>query len=94
MDDKQEIPACIQADNGVPYLRRPARIHQLQEGIKERLRRMLKRHPVFTQIRCRFVVVPNEGNAMSHKARADSRNIIERDIQRQYVKVGQCTGPR
>jgi hypothetical protein len=64
MDDKQEIPTCIHADNGVPCFLMPARIHQLQEGIEERLRRLFKRNPVFTQIRGRFVAVPDEGNAI------------------------------
>ena len=64
VDDKQEIPACIHAENGVPCLVLPARIHQLQEGIEERLPCLFKRNLVLTQISCRFVAVPNEGNAM------------------------------
>jgi hypothetical protein len=51
MDDKQKIPACVHADDGVPAFLVPARIYQLQEGIEERLRRLLKRNSVFTQIR-------------------------------------------
>jgi hypothetical protein len=42
MDDKQQIPTGIHADDGITRLLMPARIYRLQEGVEERLCRLLK----------------------------------------------------
>jgi len=103
MNDKQQIPTGIQADDGITCLLMPARIDHLQEGIEERLRRLLKGNPVFAQIGDGLLDVPNERDAMQQKARVHSANCSGGDIQCPYEQgggnatgedVGKLTFPR
>lgn len=64
MDDKQQIPTGIHADDGITRLLMPARIYHLQEWVEERLRRLLKGNTVFTQIGYGLIYVPNKGDAV------------------------------
>src|SRR5262249_56035969 len=46
VDDKQEIPAHIHADDGITGFLMLARIYTFQEGIQKTLTTSLERHPI------------------------------------------------
>jgi hypothetical protein len=65
VDDKQEIPARVHADDSISGFLVPARIHDLQEGIEKGLGSLLERNPVVvTRVLLGLVFVPDERDAL------------------------------
>jgi hypothetical protein len=65
VDDKQEIPARVHADDGISGFVVPARIDDLQEGIEKGFGSLLERNPiVVTRILPGLVFVPDERDAL------------------------------
>src|SRR4029453_8737546 len=90
MDDKQEIPARVHADNGITGFLVPARLPDLPEGIEKGLCGLLERNPIMVpRILPCLVFVPDERDALQDKARIHgrhlSRKIYTTSIQRSGV---------